>query len=271
MINDPYKVLGVSETASQDEIKSAYRRLAKKYHPDLHPDDPNAALKMNEINEAYDMLSHPEKFAKRRAEEAQRSAYQSYNPFGNYSGNQGGRSANNGYGYQGAGGWYTDFAGFDFDDFFGFGRYANTGNTGHVSINPEKQTGDSDIVRNAIDYINQGRYEEASKILMQVHHNGRDARWYYLNSIALYGYGDISQAIEYIKTASQMEPENSTYKNLYYRFASEGRTYYRSSTTVFNPLRSIGKIILFFFLLRLFFGFISLMLNLAGMMFLPPM
>ena len=61
MIEDPYKVLGLEEDASADEIKKAYRHMAKINHPDLHPDDPNAVQKMNEINEAYDMLTNPEK------------------------------------------------------------------------------------------------------------------------------------------------------------------------------------------------------------------
>ena len=52
MVTDPRKVLGVSETASQDEIKRAYRRKAKECHPDLHPNDPDAAKKMNELNTA---------------------------------------------------------------------------------------------------------------------------------------------------------------------------------------------------------------------------
>lgn len=63
---DPYKVLGVSPGASQDEIKKAYRKKAKEYHPDLHPDDPEAARKMNEINEAYDMLQNPENIGQGR-------------------------------------------------------------------------------------------------------------------------------------------------------------------------------------------------------------
>ena len=59
MIDDPYKVLGVPSTATTDEVKKAYRQKAKQYHPDMHPDDPNASEKMNEVNEAYDMIMNP--------------------------------------------------------------------------------------------------------------------------------------------------------------------------------------------------------------------
>ncbi|HBF44402.1 MAG TPA: molecular chaperone DnaJ [Clostridiales bacterium] len=56
-----YDILGVSKTASQDEIKSAYRKLARQYHPDLHPNDEACAKKFKEINEANEILSDPEK------------------------------------------------------------------------------------------------------------------------------------------------------------------------------------------------------------------
>lgn len=62
MARDPYEVLGVPHNASEDEIKSAYRRLAKKYHPDLNPGDPTAAQKMNEVNQAYDRIKNPQSY-----------------------------------------------------------------------------------------------------------------------------------------------------------------------------------------------------------------
>lgn len=58
---NPYKILNVSETATDEEIKKAYRDLAKKYHPDLNKDNPSAEDKFKEINEAYDQINSPEK------------------------------------------------------------------------------------------------------------------------------------------------------------------------------------------------------------------
>ena len=85
MYQDPYKVLGVSPGASDEEIKKAYRELTKKYHPDLNPGDPHAAEKMNEINAAYDQIKNGG---------AQQDPYSpgggqsqtGYGPFGGYGG-----------------------------------------------------------------------------------------------------------------------------------------------------------------------------------------
>ncbi len=63
-MRDPYEVLGVSKDASEDEIKKAYRSLAKKYHPDLNPGDKTAEEKMQQVNIAYEILSNPEKRSK---------------------------------------------------------------------------------------------------------------------------------------------------------------------------------------------------------------
>ena len=154
MAMDPYSVLGVSRDASQDEVKKAYRRKARENHPDLNPNDPNAAERMNEINEAYDRIMNPEKYAAadRRASAASggaagassqgSSGYAGYggeSPFGGASGagSYGGGQQGNPYTSGGPYGWAGGF-GFDFDDFFGYGASTASG-----PIHPEANVSES--------------------------------------------------------------------------------------------------------------------------------
>lgn len=72
---DYYKILGVSPNASTEEIKKAFRRLARQYHPDMNPNDPQAEERFKEINEAYEVLSDPEK---RRKYDEMRRQYEAW-------------------------------------------------------------------------------------------------------------------------------------------------------------------------------------------------
>ena len=111
---NPYTVLGVSKTASQDEIKQAYRKLARKMHPDLNPNDPKAEDKFKEISSAYDILSDPEK--RRRFDNGEIGEDGKERPGYGYGAYGGGNPFN------GAG---NGFGGFDFN--FNTGRASGAG------------------------------------------------------------------------------------------------------------------------------------------------
>jgi curved DNA-binding protein len=102
---DYYATLGVSKTASSDEIKQVYRKLARKYHPDVNPGDQAAEAKFKEVTEAYEVLSDADKRKK-------------YDQFGQY------------WKQAGAGGWSpspggADFGGFDFSQYGNFDEFIN--------------------------------------------------------------------------------------------------------------------------------------------------
>ncbi len=92
MFDDPYRVLGLERGASDEEVKRAYRRLAKKYHPDMNPGDEHAAKMMNDINAAYDQIKNPPKH----------TAHNGYDPFSGWYQTQTGSSDSNTTDYQAA-------------------------------------------------------------------------------------------------------------------------------------------------------------------------
>lgn len=193
MTSDPYKVLGVSPNASDDEIQKAYRRLVKKYHPDVNPGDENAEKKMREINAAYDQI--------RNIREGKASyGGQNGNPYGNPYGNAGN-----------SGGYY---GGFSWEDIFGsgFGGYSQQ----------QEATTELTAARN---YINAGHYREALNVLNSVDSSQRNARWYYFHALANYGIGNRIEAMSDAEQAVRMEPDNFEYKQLLSRMKNGGATY----------------------------------------------
>ena len=184
MMDDPYKVLGVSPDATDEEIKQAYRRLAKKYHPDRNPDDKEAARKMQEVNAAYEQIKNPDK--------AQSSG---------------------GYGGYGGAGGYGNYGGGYYDPFGGAYRQQSYGSS---------QTEDQ-YQQAAYQYLRFGRYQEALNALSSS--TERNARWYYLSALANNGLGNQVTALEHMRRAVSMEPDNMEYLNALNRMEHGGAAY----------------------------------------------
>jgi len=221
-MNDPFQVLGISPSASEEEIKQAYRRLAKKYHPDLNPGDAAAEAKMKEINEAYTMAIKMKKGGYTGQQTGGYGAYQQrQNPYG---GRGGYSQQQNPYGSQGGQQWGP----FGFGGFQGYQRSnANYQHARRTYDNPELQA--------ASDYIQTGRYQEALNMLNRI--PSHDAPWHALHALANMGLGNRIAALNSARQAVQMEPDNMEYRNLLEQLEYGSRAYQQAGG--FNDIRNL--------------------------------
>ena len=187
MITDPYKVLGVSPDASDEEIKRAYRALAKKYHPDRNPDDQEAARRMQEVNAAYEQIKNPQKQQPGYGGYGQSYGYGSYDPFGGYR---------------------------------------------------QQASQEDQYFQGARQYIRFGKFQEAVNLLNNM--TDRSARWYYYSALAHNGLGNQVTALEHIRKAVSMEPNNYEYLEALNQIEHGGAAY-RSQADVFQGFSMRGS------------------------------
>lgn len=203
MIKDPYEVLGLQPDASADDIKKAYRLMAKKYHPDLHPDDPTITEKMNAINEAYDMLTNPNKYAAKRAQETAQEQESGVEVVAD-----------------------------------------RTPSAAQAIPRPAVQEDDSPEIQQVVALLNSNKFQDAIQVLTRVPSTGRNARWYYLSALANQMLGNYMLATDQMHRASQLEPQNQTYLNLFFQFQKAGQLYEKKTKGFpISPLIPVAAVV----------------------------
>lgn len=197
MSRDPYQVLGVSPGASDDEIKAAYRALAKKYHPDLNQGSAEAEEKMKELNEAYTVLIKGQG-AGGSGSSGQGGAGTQGNPYAGY-----------GRGYGNAGGNRQGYDPFDWFGGFGWGGQQQSAGGGQTHTEKQADSPELEPVRRA---VLAAEYQKALYLLAGIIQKTAD--WYYWSARANQGLGNRVAAYNDARTAAQMEPGRREYQEL---------------------------------------------------------
>ncbi len=219
-MRDPYEVLGISRSATDDEIKKAYRAKCKQYHPDLHPNDPTAEERFKEVQSAYSQVMD-----QRQGRTAGPGSSYGQNGYGSY-----GYSSQSGPQYRS----YTDpfgFGGFG----FGFDPFGGQGGT------RQSHTQESTELQAARNYIRSGHYREALHVLNSVPSVQRQGQWYYYNALANSGLGNRVNALESIRQALNYEPDNPEYQALLRQLQNNMYGYQTQYRQYSSPIMGFGQ------------------------------
>jgi molecular chaperone DnaJ len=211
-MSDPWQVLGVSRTATDEEIKAAYRKLAHKYHPDLNPGDEAAAKRMQEINAAYDQIKNTD-------------AYRVGQEYRNYRDAQGSRTN------QASSGQRSGYA--EYQDPFAGGWNPFAWGAGSAWQQWDGSDQGDEVLRAAESYVNSGQFDQAIHLLNAVPAQARSAEWYYLSAVANYSVGNRITAMQHAQAAVRLDPDNPRYTNFYNRIR-QGSENYRHTVSFSN-------------------------------------
>ncbi len=218
MKKNPYKVLGIKEGASYDEIKRAYRELAKKYHPDRYQNNPLSDLadeKMREINEAYDLLI--------------KNAGGNYQYQTEYE-----QTYENSNASQGA--YSQQYQSQQQSKSQSQSQSQSQSRSQYQGYNTQYQNAeDAELERKVRMFVNSGNLNEAQKILdrMQI----RNATWHYLQGLVFLRRGWYDRGYTNIQKAANMDPTNFEYRNALNNLSQQS-TGYRQNNYYRNTYNS---------------------------------
>ena len=262
-MTNPYAVLGVSPSVSDDDLTAAYRKLAKKYHPDMNYGSKAAELKMQEINAAYDQIKN-----ERSGVSSDGNVYSGTrgghyggaygNPGGPWGSGQGNRGFGRSYGPFGGFGWFDEEEGGEYgerregsndygerregSDAYGGrrasadeygGRREGSGGYGAGPDNPRYAQVDT--------LLRSGYYQQALRILFAFDTPERGAEWFYYSALANIGIGNRVTALRHAQEAARLEPGVAAYENLLYQLGRGSYAYRQAGASQGFAVRNIGR------------------------------